>query len=141
MATATATKSRSKMTADERNGAIYQEAHQAGLDALNAATATPMVATERVDPMDDTSPVKEVWVVPQGVCGFAWVRVVPGTSSFARYLRKTGLGRTSVDGWGGVRVSVREGKQSLELKEAYAGAFARVLRSHGIDAYAESRMD
>jgi hypothetical protein len=31
--------------------------------------------------------------------------------------------------------------QSMARKEAYAGAFAKVLKDNGIDAYMQSRMD
>ncbi len=63
----------------------------------------------------------------------------PGNSWFARFLKAAGLARKAV--YGGVSVWVSAYNQSMERKEAYAHAFANVLRSVGIDAYAESRMD
>ena len=41
----------------------------------------------------------------------------------------------------GLSVWVSEGGQSMERKEAYARAYADVLRAAGIEAYAGSRMD
>ena len=34
-----------------------------------------------------------------------------------------------------------EGGQSIERKEAYAAAYAAVLKANGIDAYPNSRLD
>jgi hypothetical protein len=83
---------------------------------------------------------QKTYVVPGGVCGFAWISVRPGNSKFANWLKKNELGRR--DSYeGGVKVWVSEFGQSMELKEAYAYAFAAVLQEEGLRAYAGSRMD
>mgnify|MGYP001561246166 CR=1 FL=1 len=120
--------------------ALYQKAHQAGMAALEACTPRPMVVEQHKNMADDRSPVVEQYYVPQGVCGFAWVKVRPATSAFARWAKGQKL--ASTDGYAdGLVFWVREGGQSMELKEAYAWAFAEVLRGAGLDAYAQSRID
>jgi hypothetical protein len=118
---------------------LYARAHAAGMAAGEAARPTPMVVTEHRNPLDDSSPVIRTYApVMSGVCGFAWVTVRPATSSFARYLKARGHRRGYE---GGIQIWVGEFGQSMERKEAYARAFAAVLREAGITAYAASRMD
>jgi hypothetical protein len=74
-------------------------------------------------------------------CGFAWCNVGPGNSAVAKYLKANNLARPSyskgVDVWnpGGSHT------QSMDIKEEGAYAFAKVLQSYGIKAYASSRAD
>lgn len=118
---------------------LYARAHAAGQAAGEAAIPTPMVVTAHASPLDDSSPVERAWYVSEGPCGFAWVNIRPGNSSFARWLVKRSLARSSYHG--GVDVWVGAFGQSLARKEAYARAFAGVLRAENIRAYASSRMD
>jgi hypothetical protein len=75
-----------------------------------------------------------------GSCGFAWINVRPGNSKFANWLKKNqGWRRDSYEG--GVAKSVSDYGQVMELKEAYAQAFAATLREAGVKAYAASRLD
>lgn len=118
---------------------LYASADAAGKAAADACVPTPMVVVERANLFDDNSPVVKSYApVMDGACGFAWVIVKPGTSSFARYLKKIGYTRDSY--YGGINVWVRGYGQSYERKRAYAAAFAGVLRDAGINAYAMSRM-
>lgn len=119
--------------------ALYQSAHQAGMEAVAKLQVTPMVVTQHSDPLNDASPVQKAWYVADGVCGFAWVVVKPATSKFARWLKAQKLARSAYGG--GLQIWVSAFNQSMQKKEAYAGAFAAVLRSAGIDAWADSRMD
>jgi hypothetical protein len=120
--------------------ALYDKAHAAGQAAAEAHNPTPMVVFERVSPFDDTSAVKKVYApVMGGVCGFAWISIHPGNSSFARWLAKNTHARKGY--YGGMQLWVRGYGQSMEKKEVYADAFARVLREAGVDAYSGSRMD
>jgi hypothetical protein len=120
---------------------LYLRAHQAGLAAGNAAEVVPMTVQQHANPADDASPVVQQWHVAGGVCGFAWVSVKPGNSSFAKWLVANGKGRTDHYA-GGVTVWVGEFGQSMTRKEAYAYAFANTLQAAGITrAYANSRMD
>ena len=130
------------MTATEMER-IVREAEEAGEAAMEATRPTPMIVGTPQDLLDANSPIdytQKTYYVPQGMCGFAWVNVRPGTSRFAKYLKSQGLGRTD-SYYGGVTVWVRAGGQSFELKEAYARAYAGVLQAHGIKATSHSRLD
>lgn len=121
--------------------AIYDEADLAGKEAANAKTPTPMVVTNRTNPLDTESVKHEhlvAWVVPGGVCGFAWIKF-KGNTAWAKWTKKQGLCGESYPS--GRQIWVHYYSQSMELKEAYASAFAKVLQKHGIEAYAGSRMD
>jgi hypothetical protein len=118
---------------------LYAKAEAAGMAALVACKPRPMVVQRHVSEFDDNSPVAEQWFVPDGVCGFAWVKVRPATSTFARWLKEH-------KGWekayhGGIDMWVHHGDQSMARKEAYANAFAAVLQAAGINAIAGSRID
>ncbi|MEE9593745.1 MAG: hypothetical protein V3W28_09215 [Thermoplasmata archaeon] len=120
---------------------LYLAAHDAGMEAGSAHAPTPMVVVQHEDPWDDSSPVAKTYAsVMDGACGFAWVNVRPGTSSFARWLRKSGEGRTD-HYTGGTTVSVPFFNQSYERKMAYARAMADVLGEAGVKAYAGGRLD
>lgn len=119
---------------------LFDLADLAGRDAAEAAVPTPMIVVQRANPLDDNSPiVKQYEPVMGGVCGFAWVVVRPGTSAFARWIKANKGARKHY--YGGMELWVSRYGQSMERKEAYAQAFAKVLRDHGVDAYAGSRMD
>lgn len=112
---------------------IYNAADLAGSIAALGITPTAMRV---IDPINRT-----VEVVNDGVCGFAWVNIKPGNSGFAKFLKNNGYARKD-DYYGGVTVWVSGYNQSMQKKEAYAGAFARSLRDAGFDrVYSMSRMD
>jgi hypothetical protein len=118
---------------------LFQAAHNAGNVAVQAATIAPMIVQQRANPLNDNSEVQRQWLVNDGVCGFASVIVKPANCKFAKYLQEQGLGRKHY--YGGLSMSVRDFNQSLQKKEAYAYAFAKVLEQNGVKAYVESRMD
>ena len=127
---------------------IYDKAFQAGHEAAKRCIPNPMVVEQHESPLDDSSPVSKQWVVPSGVCGFAWVVVKPGTSSFARWLSKNGIARKHY--YGGVSIWISHYNQSMELKEAHARAMSLSLQeslSSGefadpkVKVYSGSRMD
>lgn len=121
---------------------LVAAAHSAGMAAGAAAIPPVMIVEQHEHPLDDNSPVKQRWVEPEGPCGFAWVKVKPATSSFARWLVKSG--RASKAYQGGVQIWVGEFGQSLDRKAAYAAAYAGVLNTDpdlGVQVYAQSRMD
>ncbi len=121
--------------------ALYLKAHDAGYEAGSEHQPEPMVVVQHVNPLDDSSEVVKAYPpVMGGVCGFAWVSVHPGTSSFARWLRKTGEGQSDHYA-GGTSVWVPFFDQSYERKMKYARAFAAVLQGGGIKAYASGRLD
>lgn len=134
---------------------IHTEAVQAGLSALNACVPTPMIVQQHTNPLNDNSPVVKSYFVEDGCCGFAWVKVkadTPANRKFINGLKSAGLLAnsnvvfTTHTEWSkcwdvGYSYWVHYGNQSLSKKEAFADAFARVLRDNGITAYSESRMD
>jgi hypothetical protein len=134
---------------------IYREAKEAGQAALTAATPVPMVVSEADGLSDRPKPGGKSWFVEGGVCGFAWVKVWakdPMAKAFLSWLKKSGLlAKKAHDGtgryeWsaaygGGFEFWIREGGQSMQRKEAFAGAMAEHLTKHGIPAYMGSRMD
>ena len=109
---------------------IITEAHDAGMEAVNNLNVKPMAV------FGDG----KFYHVADGVCGFAWVNVKPGTSRFAKWLVSTR--RADRDSYaGGVTIWISDFNQSMQKKETYARAYAEVLLKHNIRAYAASRMD
>jgi len=76
------------------------------------------------------------------LCGFAWIIVKPGTSSFARWLVKTGRG-SSDHYYGGVHIGIIEYGQFLVQNEEYANFFARELQKYypSLDISPMSKLD
>jgi len=105
----------------------FAAAHQAGRDAAEASRPQAMVVAQHQNPMDDNSPIEMAWVVPEGVCGFAWVTIRPGNSSLAKYAVAHHGFRKAY--YGGVELWVHGYGQSMTRKEAYADAYAATLRS------------
>jgi len=64
-----------------------------------------------------------------GPCGFAWIMVKPGTSSFARWLVRTGH---AVPGryFGGANIPVVDYGQCLRAKRAYVHGFATEVSTY-----------
>lgn len=112
---------------------IHEKADQAGQEAAHECTPTPMV-------VQSFGHSPQEYYVSQGVCGFAYVNVKPGTSGFARWLKAQNI--ASKDSYrGGVTMSVFLYNQSMELKNAYATAYAKILLKEGVHAYSYSMMD
>lgn len=108
---------------------IIEEAYKAGIEAGKNARPIPMYVIEQGIPIDR---------IDDGACGFAWV-AFPGNTSFGKWAKKQGLARSHYPS--GLCVWVSEFGQSVDRKEAFAGAYAKVLKDNGIDAYAGSRLD
>jgi hypothetical protein len=120
---------------------IYREAYEAGIKAGNAVQVTPMVVGTETSPFSNIiDETKQTYFVEGGVCGFAWVKIRPARGKFVQWLKEQNIG--SKDNYeGGYTIWCHEFGQSLTRKEAFAGAFAEVLRNYGIDAYGQSRID
>jgi len=119
---------------------LMRAAHAAGMAAGAAASPPTMIVRRHTNPLDDSSPVANEWIVPEGPCGFAWVTVRPGNSRAARVMAET-LGARINSHEGGMMLWVSAFGQSMARKEAFAHAFAETLRDAGIRAFAGSRMD
>ena len=116
------------------------EADTAGQKAAAECMPIPMVVVERANPLDDTSPVvREYAPVMDGVCGFAWVKLYDGNSSFARWAARNAGFRKGYRS--GLEMWVGGYGQSYERKYAYALAYAGVLQSKGLRAYGDGRLD
>ena len=119
---------------------VFNEANRAGFAAGEAAKPAAMVVSSHANPLDDSSAVEKQWLVPDGVCGFAWVKVAPANCSFAKWLVKSKLAKGSYGG--GVSIWVSSHGQSYERKVAHASAMAKVLSEKlGVKCYADSRLD
>ncbi len=114
--------------------ALYEKAKAAGMAAGVAAIPVPMAVSGGVP----GEPAK-LWVEPEGACGFAWVKIRPGNSPFANWLKKNDIASKAYGGW--VDIWIGDFNQSIARKEACARAMAKVLSEGGINAYADSRLD
>lgn len=134
-------KAREKLVDPSQFPAIYQEANQAGIDAVSKLEVIPMIVSE-ADPISGRpTHGGKSWFVADGVCGFAWVSIRPGNCPFANWLKKSGKARTDSYS-GGVQIWISDYNQSMQKKETYAAAFAAVIREKlGIHCYSGSRMD
>lgn len=119
---------------------LHEAADRAGNEAALLCRPVPMVVVQHANGFDDKSPVVYREVVDGGVCGFAWVVVRPATSSFSRWAMKN-LPRASKNYGGGLCLWCPLSTQSMEIKEAYCEAYAKVLREAGVSAHAQSRLD
>lgn len=110
---------------------VISEAVLAGQTAHDSAIPVPMGVTDG----------RETWVINEGVCGFAWVNVygIRKNSRLGKALIQCGFRKDDYEK--ALKFWVSTPTQSMERKEAYARAFATVLRQHGIKAYPASRMD
>lgn len=114
---------------------IHKVAQSAGLEAGMNALPEPMMVTES-DLMGN--PIGRSWTVSEGACGFAWVTFA-GNTPWGRWAKAQGIASKGYPK--GLQIWVSEFNQSVDRKEAYAQAYAKVLREHGIEAYAQSRLD
>lgn len=96
----------------------YAQAHAIAHAAALKAVPAVMVVEEVVGPNPG-----QRWVEPEGACGFAWIKVRPGNSSFAKWCVKNKNAHKAYDG--GVDIWVGDYNQSYDRKMAYASAFAR----------------
>lgn len=142
---ATGTPKLPKALRDAQHADLFAKAWAAGVAAVEGCVPTPMTVVEHANPVagllgGDPGPiVKEYEPVADGVCGFAWVTIMPGNSSFARWLVKEGKARPHYRG--GIQVWISGYRQSYERKSAHAQAMAEALREAGIKAYSGGRLD
>lgn len=134
---------------------IHQEAHKAGLKAMEeAAKPVPMVVQQHENMADDNSPVVQEWVVPGGPCGFAWVNVKwkGNGRKFINQLKRKKMATADINSfagevykkdsyYGGYTYWVHEGNQSIYYKEKYAAGYVEVLQKYDIPCTFNSRLD
>lgn len=124
---------------DKQFQEIYNKAHEAGMAAVEKLNVVPMIVEGHANPLDDNSPVTKRYFVADGQCGFAWVVIKPANSSFSKWLVKNNLARKHYPS--GISIWISYFNQSIQKKETYAYAFAKVLQEAGIKAQADSRLD
>lgn len=119
---------------------IWQEAVAAGTAAGESAIPAPIVVGESTSVFgSEIDFAKPTYYVSEGVCGFASVHFA-GNTAFGRWAKKSELAEKH-SYYGGLYVWVKQFGQSLTRKEAYAKAFAEVLRKNGIEVWVDSRLD
>jgi hypothetical protein len=129
-----------KFAQEAKFKALLDKAQAAGLEAGEKARPTPMIVGTAIGLSDEIDTSKRTYYVPDGVCGFAWVKF-PGTTAFARWARDNGHARKDSYA-GGYLIWIREHGQSYVRKGAHAQAMAEVLREGGVKgAFADGRMD
>ena len=121
---------------------VWSEACAAFAVAYQAAGTQKFLVGDAIGLSDQIDYSKKVYVM-DGLCGFAWVNVGDGRSSFARWLKENGY--ANKDYYGGYQIwASRFGgdtSQSVERKEAGCMAAAKVFESYGLKAYVSSRLD
>lgn len=110
---------------------LWKEAWDSGVEATKNASI------EMIQVRDNMS--GKVYD-PFPICGFAWINVKPGTSRFARWLKKMNLGQVDTY-YGGITVWIHDYNQSYDLKLTHARAMAKILKNHSIKCYAMGRLD
>jgi len=111
---------------------LFDAAYSAGLRAGAQHKPKPMHVY-------DGFSRQHIETVSDGMCGFAWVKIRPATSSFARWLVKQGIARAAYTG--GIEIWISAHNQSYERKLAHARAMAEHFRANGVNAYADGRLD
>lgn len=127
---------------------ILVEADAAGRAAVAVAKVTPMIVGSAKslfsNEIDYSQPTE---FVEDGVCGFAWINVYPdfkGSTKLGKEERKVLEQLGFSKDWDNPRryyLWVRDFNQSMQKKETYGRAYAKVLRANGIGAVCVSRMD
>ena len=125
---------------------ILVEASEAAEAAVRACRPTPMVVgtptTFFGNEIDESKPT---YFIEGGVCGFASVVIKPARGSIVAELKKRKIGSAHYGGgysfssWQ-VAPSIRQ-DQSYERACAAAKGAVEVLRSYGINAYVDARID
>jgi hypothetical protein len=121
---------------------VWQEADQAFAKAFKEVGVPQVIVGSAVGLSDKIDYSKPTYVI-DGLCGFAWVNVRNGRSSFAKWVKANRDGYKSyyggVDIWSS-RFSGDNG-QSMMRKEAGCKAAAAVFNKYGLEAFAMSRLD
>lgn len=110
--------------------ALWQKAWELGEKAATEHKPRTMVVSDSDGTVVD--------VVPEGMCGFAWLSV-PGNTSFGKWLKKQGYARPDYPT--GLSVWISAYSQSYERKVVHATAMADYLRGNGIECRVGSRLD
>lgn len=121
---------------------VWAEADEAFGYAYRNEQPPKFLVGDAVGLSDQIDYKKPVYVM-DGLCGFAWINVGDGRSSFAKWLKANNKGRK--DYYGGYQIwSSRfsaDNGQSVDRKAAGCAAAAKVFEKYGLKAYVGSRLD
>lgn len=127
---------------------LFEKAKEAGNRAAHDCKPVPMT-------VEDSNSGKQ-WHVPGGVCGFAWILIKCNNGPSRRFinqLKKAGIVTNNISNFGHGFAEIKPhynggfnwwcplATQSMETKEAYMDAAAKVLKEAGITVYSQSRID
>ena len=125
---------------------ILVEASEGAEQAVKDCTPRAIIVGSPSTPLgNDVDPTQQTWFVEGGVCGFAYVVIKPARGKFVAELKKRKIG--SAHYYGGYSASSWEFAPSIRRDQSYERACAaasgavEVLRSYGINAYVDSRID
>jgi hypothetical protein len=125
---------------------ILVEASEAAEAAVKACTPQAIIVGSPSTPLgNDVDPNQKTWFIEGGVCGFASVVIKPARGSIVAELKKRKIGSAHYGGgysfssWQ-LAPSIRR-DQSYERACAAAKGAVEVLKSYGINAYVDSRID
>ena len=126
---------------------LCEQADKAGREAVANTRVAPMMVGSALGFSNEIDYSKPTEYVADGPCGFAWCSVYPEFKGNTRLgkeeravLEKCGFEKD----WTNVRKYsfwINDFDQSVQKKEAYARAFAKVLSDNGISASSGSRLD
>ncbi len=126
---------------------ICNIAHEAGVEAVKNVITEAVLVYQETYPfsgvMDKTKPS---YILDDYPCGFSWVDVYPlnkGNTRLGKEERKMleSAGFSKNDYTKTYQLWISAYNQSIQKKEAYASAYAKVLRENDIRAYSGSRLD
>jgi hypothetical protein len=126
---------------------ICEKADAAGRAAVEKLQVIPMIVGQETSLFSNQIDyTKQTYYVEDGVCGFAWVDVFPrhkGNTRLGKEERKVleAAGFRKNDYTKTYQLWISAYNQSMQKKEAYASAFAKVLHENGLRAYSGSRLD
>ena len=125
---------------------ILVEASEAAEAAVKACTPQAIIVGSPSTPLgNDVDPNQKTWFIEGGVCGFASVVIKPARGSIVAELKKRKIGSAHYGGgysfssWQ-LAPSIRR-DQSYERACAAAKGAVEVLKSYGINAYVDARID
>jgi hypothetical protein len=125
---------------------ILVEASEAAEAAVKACTPQAIIVGSPSTPLgSDVDPNQKTWFIEGGVCGFASVVIKPARGSIVAELKKRKIGSAHYGGgysfssWQ-LAPSIRR-DQSYERACAAAKGAVEVLKSYGINAYVDARID
>lgn len=109
--------------------AMAVEAADKAGDLWMSSTTPKFHVVERVNPMDENSPIKKDWGPMLDVCSITFINVTDKRSSFAKWLFTVQGHNDSLN----LRKCKYFGRQEMGLQEACYTAAIKVLKENGIN--------